>query len=94
MFITVVYLYCTIQKYDTQIYDMRLKEKALQAIDQTKIRLRLALALECTEQWIIKAIATNKDNGPLTKASALRVIREETGFSDKQILDDTPVVVR
>lgn len=65
---------------------MRLTKKALTAINQKDIRLKLALALKCTEQWIIKIIVANKDNGPLTTASALEVIRQETKMKDDQIL--------
>jgi hypothetical protein len=65
---------------------MRLTKKALVAINQQDTRLKLALALSCTEQWIIKIIKANKDNGPLTTASALMVIRQETKMKDDQIL--------
>lgn len=66
---------------------MRLTKKALDKINQKETRLRLALALKCTEQWIIKLIDANKHNGPLTTASALAVIRTETKLSDDQILE-------
>lgn len=49
-------------------------------------RVKLALALNVSEQWIIKLMAANKPNGPLTTYSAIKVIREETGLTDKQIL--------
>jgi hypothetical protein len=68
---------------------MRLTKKAIKAVDQREIRLKLALALCCTEAWIIKLIGANKKNGPLTTASAISVIKQETGFTDKAILEDT-----
>lgn len=37
---------------------------------------------------IYRYINDNDDN--LTKAAALKVIREETGLTDEQILEDTP----
>lgn len=70
---------------------MILTAKALTQIDQKRIRLRLAMALDCTEQWIIKLIAANKPNGPLTTEAALRVAEKETGLSRKQILESEPV---
>jgi hypothetical protein len=48
--------------------------------------LKLAIALDCSEQWIIKVLSANKFNGPLTTAAALKVIREETGLTDTDIL--------
>lgn len=65
---------------------MRLTKKALTAINKQDIRLKLALTLNCTEQWIIKMIKANKDNGLLTTASALAVIRQEAKMKDDQIL--------
>jgi hypothetical protein len=64
---------------------MILSDIALQKIDQ-KIKLELAIALGFTEYWVTKLIANNKPNGPLTTATALKVIREETGLEDKEIL--------
>lgn len=66
---------------------MRLTKKALARIDEKEIRLKLALALKCTEQWIIRLIAANKQNGPLTTAGALAVIKAETKLTDDQILE-------
>lgn len=65
---------------------MKLTKKALDAINETPIRLKLALALECGERTIFRYITDNNDD--LTKAAALRVIREETGLTDSQILED------
>lgn len=53
-------------------------------LNTPRTRSRLALALGCTEQTIIRYIKDCSDN--LTKAAALMVIREETGLSDEEIL--------
>lgn len=68
---------------------MVLTNKAITAIDKQDTRLKLALGLGFTEQWIIKVIAKNKENGILTTAMALTIIRQETGFSDEDILEGT-----
>lgn len=65
---------------------MVLTKAALQKISAKEVRLALAIALGFTEQWIIKSIDANKENGPLTTAKALQVIKEETGMSDSEIL--------
>lgn len=51
------------------------------------IRTRIALALNFTETWIGLCIKQNKENGPLTTAAALEVIRKETGLNDEEILE-------
>lgn len=71
---------------------MRLTKKALTAINNSSTRLKLAMALTCTEQWIIKMIKANKVNGPLTTATALGVIKDETKLKEKDILDSEKVV--
>ena len=68
---------------------MVLTNKALELINDKTVRLQLALKLKCTEQWIIKLIDANKENGPLTTHSALAVIKEHTKLkSDNQILQE------
>lgn len=67
---------------------MKLTRKAIKGIKEQTARLRLALALGFSEQWIIKVIGANKSNGPLTTALALKVIREETGLTDAEILQE------
>lgn len=68
---------------------MKLKRKILSDINKPAIRLQLAVALDCTEQTIIRKISINDDD--LTKASALKVIREVTGLTDNEILDESAV---
>lgn len=71
---------------------MKLTAKAISLLTQV-IRLKLAAALGFTELWINRLVDANKENGPLTTAKALQVIREETGLSDDQILEEDAVEV-
>jgi hypothetical protein len=66
---------------------MQLTQKALKAINNPITRRRLMDVLGCTEFTIARYIQKNSDN--LTKASAMQVIREVTGLSDKEILEYT-----
>lgn len=66
---------------------MKLTTKAIKALTRP-VRLKLALALGFSELWIDKSVQKNKDNGPLTTAKALQVIREETGLLDNEILKE------
>lgn len=63
---------------------MKLTQKALSKIKDPKVRARLVIALGVTDQSIMNYIKSNSDE--LTKAAALKVIREETGMDDSQIL--------
>lgn len=67
---------------------MKLSQQAIGELSEREPRLKLALALSFTELWIDKLIDANKNNGPLTTAKALQVIREETGLDDSQILEE------
>jgi len=73
---------------------MKLTTIAIEKADTLTTRLRLALALNVTERWIIALLKENKDNSALTTAAALKVIREETKLRDSQILDDVSQPVR
>jgi len=66
---------------------MKLTNIAIQAIidHSPGIKLKLALALNCSEGSINRYIRENDDN--LTKAAALEVIRKETGLTDEEILE-------
>lgn len=70
---------------------MRITKRALAKINTVNGRIAMAVALNCTEQWVIKLIAANKPNGPLTTASALVVFRTITKLKDDQILEEIPV---
>lgn len=68
---------------------MKLTKKALAKIEKSKhkqrILSRLALALDASEMSIRRYLKGNKDE--LTKAAAIRVIKEETGLSEEDILE-------
>lgn len=70
---------------------MKLTAKAIASISNRPVILALALALGFTEVWIVKLIEANKENGPLTTAKALQVIKAESGLSDSEILESEPV---
>ena len=66
---------------------MRLTKRALESINTPAIRRRLMEALgDVAESTIYRYISANDDN--LTKAAALKVIREETGLIDEEILEE------
>lgn len=69
---------------------MTISKQAIAKINQAT-QLKLALALGYSGRWIVNVIAANKPNGPLTTYSALKVIREETGLTDQEILAEEPV---
>lgn len=71
---------------------MKLKKVILDVIMDKRIRRKLAEALDLTDQAIIKYIKRNDDN--LTKAAALKVIREELKMSDDQILEEVSAEAR
>jgi hypothetical protein len=66
---------------------VKLTEAALEAIraHSPGIKSKLALALNCSEGSINRYVRDNSDN--LTKAAALKVIRQETGLKDREILE-------
>lgn len=66
---------------------MKLSAVALDKINVTPTRLKLALELGCTERWVSRLIKDNDPNSDLTLSSALKIIREETGLSDDEILE-------
>jgi hypothetical protein len=69
---------------------MKLTKKALEAIRPLEIRQKIALALKVSEQSIRRYIISNGDE--LTKAAAIQVIREETGLSDSEILENEKAI--
>jgi hypothetical protein len=66
---------------------MKLSQKALKAINNRVTRRRLMDVLGCTEFTIARYIQKNSDN--LTKAAAMQVIRDVTGLSDSEILEES-----
>lgn len=67
---------------------MILTDKAMQAINNSNSRMRLALSLGFTERWIQKLIKANKNNGPLTTVGALKALEQETGLNAEELLVD------
>jgi len=68
---------------------MKLRQKILTNLAADRpFRLKVAVALDFSEQWIDRLIDANKDNGPLTTAKALQIIREELGLTDFEILEE------
>jgi hypothetical protein len=71
---------------------MKLSQRALDIMgskDKQPSRLKLALALGCSERWIEKLLDSNKSNGPLTTVAAVQVIREETDLNDSDIVESS-----
>jgi len=64
---------------------MKLTKKALKAINEPEIRMRIALDVHKSDNTIKRWIKANDDN--LTKASALAVIKRETGMPECEILE-------
>jgi hypothetical protein len=67
---------------------MKLRKKVVKKLQNRKAKAALMGALGFSEVWISKVIDTNKDNGPLTTAAALKVIEIETGLSQMEILEE------
>ena len=69
---------------------MKLTNNTIAAINGNRSAImRLAIVLGFSERWILRVIGKNKKNGPLTTIAALQIIREETGLSDSEILEDS-----
>lgn len=73
---------------------MRLSRIAILAVKGASpdIIKKLAPAIGASESSVYRFINDNDDN--LTKAAALKVIREETGLKDEEILEDESVVIK
>jgi hypothetical protein len=82
-----IFVITTVIKHTEKLKKMKLTKKALKKLTGQRTLSRLALALETSEMSIRRYIKSNHPN--LTRASALQVIREETGLSDDQILEET-----
>lgn len=69
---------------------MRLSNKALELIrGNVRTKNLLALTLDCSVFTIGRYLDSNNDN--LTKAAALKIIREETGLADSEILEEEAI---
>lgn len=72
---------------------MRISDKALNAIkESTRLKNLLALAMDCSVYTIDRWIKEGGDN--LTKATALKIIREETGLSDSDLLEEQIAIAK
>lgn len=69
---------------------MKLTNNAIMALKgNTRLKALLSLGLGKTIHTIERWIENNEPNGDLTKAAAIQVIREETGLSDTDIIEET-----
>jgi hypothetical protein len=60
----------------------------IKAIAETqRLRSKLSLVLDLSEQSIYRIYSNNEVNNDLTKLAALDVIEEETGFQQKKIVE-------
>lgn len=67
---------------------MKLSNNAIGKIT-VRTRNRLALELDCSVPTIDRWIKENEPNGDLTKATAVKVIAEETGLKESKILEES-----
>ena len=58
----------------------------------TELRRRIKEALDISEPTFYRLITENDDD--LTKAAALKVIREELGIGDSEILEEETLVAK
>lgn len=71
---------------------MKLKATVLATLRRTKeAKNRLAFELNKSSYTIEKWIRNNDDN--LTKAASLKIIREELGLTDSEILEEEKVSI-
>lgn len=72
---------------------MRLTKTAILSLKGTNVVFKetLAEALGSSLNSMYRWISENEDNGPLTKAKAIQMIREETGLEDSQILEEDTI---
>lgn len=68
---------------------MKLTTTAISEIKKNKrLKNRLALDLEKSGYTVERWISENEDNGPLTTAKAIQVIKQETRLADSEILEE------
>jgi hypothetical protein len=62
-------------------------------LNDLNLRLKLALAMEVTEQSIRNNANRNSTNNKLTSYTAITVIKEVTGLTDAEILEENTILV-
>lgn len=67
---------------------MKLTQHTISKIKDPAVRRELTITLRCTDQTITRYINKNEDNGPLTTVGALNTIKEHTGLTDAEILEE------
>lgn len=72
---------------------MKIRQEILERINNPVTRTKIAMALGQGEQSVVVLVRNNAPNGSLTKAAALKVIREETGLGYDEILEDERTMV-
>ncbi len=69
---------------------MKIKNLVLMAIrGNTDLRQKIKEALDISEPTLYRLLSNNHDD--LTKAASLKVIREELGLADSEILEEVGV---
>jgi hypothetical protein len=72
---------------------MKIRKLVIMAIrGNTECRKRIKEALDISEPTLARLLRENDED--LTKAAALKVIREELGISDSEILEEEPLAVK
>jgi DNA-binding transcriptional ArsR family regulator len=67
---------------------MIIRAEILDKINNPKTRVKIASALSQGELSVIDMIRKNAPNGSLTKVAALKVIAEELGVTQDEILEE------
>lgn len=70
---------------------MKLSKKALKFLKDRNLMLKVAIALDYTEQWMLVLIKRNYPNGPLTTIKALQIIQTETGLTQAEVLEEESI---
>lgn len=70
---------------------MKIRNLVLMAIrGNTDLRKKIKEALDISEPTLHRLLTSNSDD--LTKAAALKVIREDLNLTDSEILEDIPLI--
>ena len=73
---------------------MRLTTKAILAFKgNSRLKNRIALEMDKSVYTVDRWLSENEDNGFLTTAKSIQVIKEELGLTDDEILEEETVKV-